>query len=102
MVYLFNFRKSNMNKLQKILFSVSATLTALIVFYWLSQGGEMLTKTKVLVDKTSELDKMLGVKNEVWVDKFVLGFDYVAILIIGILAITLILNYLFKTNRKET
>jgi hypothetical protein len=91
-----------MNKLQKILFSVSATLTALIVFYWLSQGGEMLTKTKVLVDKTSELDKMLGVKNEVWVDKFVLGFDYVAILIIGILAITLILNYLFKTNRKET
>lgn len=91
-----------MNKSQKILFIISALAIISTLVYWLSQGAEIFTKTKVLVDQTSELDKMLGVKNEVWVDKFILGLDYTAAIIIGILIITFIINYLLKTNRKES
>lgn len=91
-----------MNKSQKFLFIISALAIISTLVYWLSQGAEIFTKTKVLVDQTSELDKMLGVKNEVWVDKFILGLDYTAAIIIGILIITFIINYLLKTNRKES
>lgn len=91
-----------MNKKQRILF-LSALLSILgIILYWLMQGAEIFTKTKVIIDQTSELDKMLGVKNEVWVDKFVLGLDYSAVAIVIILILTFILNNLLKNKQKES
>jgi len=91
-----------MNKKQRILF-LSALLSILgIILYWLMQGAEIFTKTKVIIDQTSELDKMLGVKNEGWVDKFVLGLDYSAVAIVIILILTFILNNLLKNKQKES
>ncbi|MCS7052934.1 MAG: hypothetical protein NZM09_04280 [Ignavibacterium sp.] len=90
-----------MNKSQKILFSISALIIISILSFWLIQGGELFTKTKILVDNTSELDKALGIKNEVWVDKFILGLDYSAVIILGVLIITFLINYYLKTKRKE-
>lgn len=91
-----------MNKKQRILF-LSALLSILgIILYWLMQGAEIFTKTKVIIDQTSELDKMLGVKNEVMVDKFVLGLDYSAVAIVIILILTFILNNLLKNKQKES
>lgn len=90
-----------MNKSQKILFSISALIITSLLSVWLIQGGELFTKTKILVDNTNELDKALGIKNEVWVDKFVLGLDYSSVIILGVLIITFLINYYLKTKRKE-
>lgn len=91
-----------MNKYLKIINTISVVLIISVIIFWLSQGGETFTKTKIIVDKSTELDKMLGVKNEVWVDKFILGLDYSAFIIALILIITIALNYLLKTKRKES
>ncbi len=58
-----------MNKKQKYFLVIGIILIAAALLYWFTQGAEILTKTQILVDKTSDLDKMLGVKNEQYVDK---------------------------------
>ena len=62
-----------MNKKQKYFLVIGIILIAAVLIYWFTQGAEILTKTQVLVDKTTDLDKMLGVENKQYVDKFVLG-----------------------------
>jgi hypothetical protein len=91
-----------MIKKLKLLNFVAFVISVLLIFTWLYSGAEIFTKTKILVDKTTELDKMLGVKNEVWVDKFILGLDYTATAIVAITIITIGVNYLLKNKRKES
>lgn len=91
-----------MNKNQKIIIFIAIFATVVLIAFWLLQGAEIFTKTKILVDNTTELDKMLGVKNEVWIDKFILGLDYLSVAIAFIITTTIALNYLFKTKRKES
>ncbi len=94
--------KIKMNRNQIIVNLIALSFIVIIISYWIIQGAEIFTKTKILVDKTSELDKMLGVKNEVWVDKFILGLDYSIFAIAIIVAITILINYILKTKRKES
>jgi len=91
-----------MNKKQRTINLIAFLAIFGIIIFWLLQGAEIFTKTKVLIDQTSELDKMLGVKNEVWVDKFILGLDYSVVAIVIILILTYILNNLIKNKRKES
>lgn len=91
-----------MSKNQKIINTISLVAIIFVILYWLSQGAELFTKTKILVDNSTELDKMLGVKNEVWVDKFILGLDYSAVIIVIIFSISIGLNYLLKIKQKES
>ncbi len=49
-----------MNKNQKYIAVIGIILIAIALFYWYSQGAEVFTKTQVLIDKTTELDRMLG------------------------------------------
>lgn len=91
-----------MNKNQKIVLLIGIFLILIVLVYWYSQGGEILTKTQILVDKTTELDRMLGVENKQYEDKFVLGLDYAGAISAAIAFITVILIYLFKNKRKET
>lgn len=91
-----------MNKNQKIILLIGIILIVVVLAYWYSQGGEIFTKTQVLVDKTSDLDRMLGVENKQFEDKFILGLDYAGAISVAIAAITGILIYLFKNKRKET
>lgn len=101
-----------MNKSQKNTLALGIILLIITFTYWYIQGAEIFTKTQVLVDKTTELDKMLGVKNEQWVDKFVFGFfpsgmssllEMFSTASIGgaIVIITGILFYLFRNKKKE-
>ena len=62
-----------MNKTQKYIAVIGIILIAITLFYWYSQGAEIFTKTQVLVDKTTELDRMLGVENKQYIDQFVFG-----------------------------
>ena len=81
--------------------------------YWYSQGFQVFTKTQILVDKTTDLDRMLGVENKQYIDQFVFGLFpsgmtsvvemSSAVSISGlVLVISGILIYLFKNNRKKT
>jgi len=102
-----------MNKKQKIAIITGIILVTLLLIYWYTQGAEIFTKSQVLVDKTTDLDRMLGVENKQYVDKFVFGLVPSGFLSISELAsvftfsivvvfISGILIYLFRNKRKET
>ncbi len=91
-----------MNSKQKLVLIIGIILIIAVLAYWYSQGAELFTKTQVLVDKTTELDRMLGVENKEYVDKFVLGLDYAGAISAAIAVISGVLIYLFKNKRKET
>jgi len=102
-----------MNKNQKYIAVIGIILIAIALFYWYSQGAEVFTKTQVLIDKTTDLDRMLGVENKQYVDQFVFGLlpsgrsSIMEIIstasIAGVVVILSgILIYLFRNKRKET
>ena len=62
-----------MNKNQKYVMIIGTILIASALIYWYSQGAEVFTKSQVLIDKTTDLDRMLGVENKEYIDQFVLG-----------------------------
>jgi cbb3-type cytochrome oxidase subunit 3 len=101
-----------MNKNQKYIAAIGIILIAITLFYWYSQGSEVFTKTQVLVDKTTDLDRMLGVENKQYVDQFVFGLfpsgmtsiaEISSAASISTIVIVLagILIYLFRNKRKE-
>ena len=101
-----------MNKNQKYIAAIGIILIAITLFYWYSQGAEVFTKTQVLVDKTTDLDRMLGVENKQYVDQFVFGLfpsgmtsiaEISSAASISTIVIVLagILIYLFRNKRKE-
>ena len=101
-----------MNKNQKMVTRLGIFLIVNTLFYWYSQGYEVFTKTKVLVDKTTDLDRMLGVENKEYIDKFVFGLlpsgmssimeTISTASIAGIIVLLSgILIYLFRNKEKE-
>jgi uncharacterized membrane protein len=102
-----------MNKTQKYIIAIGIILIGITLIYWYSQGAEVFTKTQVLVDKTTDLDRMLGVENKQYVDQFVFGLfpsgmssimEMVSTASISgvVVLLTGILIYLFRNKRKET
>lgn len=90
-----------MNKIQKYVLIIGIILIATALIYWFTQGAEIFTKTQVLVDKTTDLERMLGVENKQYVDKFVLGLDYTGGFSAAIAFISGILIYIFRNKRKK-
>jgi len=90
-----------MNKNQKYVLAIGIILILGAFIYWFTQGAEILTKNQVLVDKSTDIDKMLGVKNEQYVDKFILGLDYTAGFSVIMAFISGIFIYLFRNKQKE-
>jgi len=102
-----------MNKNQKYVFVIGIILIISTLIYWLMQGAEIFTKTQILVDKTTDLDRMLGVVNKQYVDHFMFGFlpsgfsvsiELLSVSVISgiLIVISGILIYLFKTKKKES
>ena len=90
-----------MNKNQKYVLALGIILITSVLMYWYSQGAEVFTKSQVLIDKTTDLDRMLGVENKEYVDKFVLGLDYAGGFSATVAALSGILIYLFRNKRKK-
>lgn len=65
-----------MNKRQKNIIMISAFLIIAAFIIWMLFGGEIFTKTQVLVDAQTDLEKELGITHQTWEDKFILGLDY--------------------------
>ena len=102
-----------MNKKQRNILITGIILIITLLFIWYQQGLEVFTKTQVLIDKTTDLDRMLGVENKQFIDKFVFGLlpsgfsslqelSSVAAFSAIIIIISGILIYLFKNKKKET
>jgi hypothetical protein len=101
-----------MNKNQKYVAAIGIILIGITLFFWYSQSAQIFTKTQVLVDKTTDLDRMLGVENKQYVDQFVFGLFPSGIASIAeissvasisgiIIVFAGILIYLFRNKRKD-
>ncbi len=84
-----------LNKKQKTVRNISLLLIVIALIIWLGYGGDILTKTEVLVETNDEL---FGTVKE-WKDQFVLGLDYTLGIIGGIVAITITTLYLLRTKK---
>ena len=62
-----------MNKKQKIVIYTGLLIIIITLILWKTGGGEIFTKTKVWVDKTTELDRMLGIEVGDWQNTFIFG-----------------------------
>ena len=62
-----------MNKKQKITIITGLLIIAAVFIVWLSYGGELFTKTQVLIEKKDEL---FGTTYKEWKDQFIWGLDY--------------------------
>ncbi|MCJ7554092.1 MAG: hypothetical protein MUO34_09425 [Ignavibacteriaceae bacterium] len=87
-----------MNKNQKMILIVAILLVAVVLIYWQIQGGEIFTKTQVLVEKA---DGLFNITYKEWEDKFVLGLDYAGAVSGAIVVLSGFLIYLFRNKRKE-
>lgn len=88
-----------MNEKQKTVLLIATSLITGFVAVWLFTGGEIFSKSQVLVEKT---DPLFGTTYSEWQDKFILGLDYTALASAIVGTVSGILIYLFKTKRKET
>jgi hypothetical protein len=100
-----------MNKNQKYVLIIGIILIATAFIHWYTQGAEVFTKSQVLIDKTTDLDRMLGVENKEYIDQFVLGLfpsgmssiaEIISAASISGLVVVLsgLLIYLFRNKRK--
>lgn len=84
-----------MNKKQKITIIIGFLIIAIAFIVWLSYGGELFTKTQVLVEKKDEL---FGTTYKEWKDQFIWGLDY-TLYVTG--ATVFICGILFLVFRKK-
>lgn len=85
-----------MNKKQKITLYTGLLIIVIAFVVWLAYGGELFTKTQVLIEKKDEL---FGTTYKEWKDKFIWGLDYtlyvtgITVFICGILIL------IFRKNK---
>ena len=86
-----------MKKLKIVLF-VGAILILFALILWAAHGGQIFTKTQVLVEKQDEL---FGTTYKEWEDKVVIGLDYAGgfSAIVGVL--TGIILFIFRNKKSK-
>ena len=87
-----------MNNKQKIILIVGSVLIIAALIVWLSNGGEIFTKTRVLVERKDEL---FGTTYKEWKDKLVIGLDYAGGFSAIVLAVMGVLLFVFRTKKEE-
>ena len=87
-----------MNKKQKIILVSELVLVIIALAVWLLSGGEIFTKTQVMIEKTDEL---FGHTYMEWEDKLVIGLDYAGGFSAIVTVITGILFFLFRTKKNK-
>ncbi len=85
-----------MNRKQKIIL-VSFGFVALgAILIWISYGGEIFTKTQVLIEKKDEL---FGWSQKEWINKFIWGLDLSGALIFASALISGILLFIYRSKK---
>ncbi|MBK6913084.1 MAG: hypothetical protein IPH11_05235 [Ignavibacteriales bacterium] len=83
------------NSKQKKTFVIGIMIIIAAVIVWAGFGGEIFTKTQVLVEKQDEL---FGTTYKEWKDQFILGLDY-TVGFSGIVALVSALIIFFKRDK---
>ncbi len=86
-----------MNKKQKIVLVVGAVLIFSALILWLAHGGEIFTKTQVLIEVQ---DDLFGTTYNEWEDKIVIGLDYAGGFSAMVAVISGMLFFLFRTKKR--
>ena len=87
-----------MNRKQKITLIIVLSVIVISLIVWQLYGGELFTKSQVLVEKKDEL---FGWSEKKWVDKFVWGLD-LSLVISGISVVAGgIFYYIFRNKKSE-
>ncbi len=87
-----------LNKRQKQIRLTAVIIIALAFIIWLIYGGEIFTKTQVLVEIN---DEIFGPRKE-WQNQFIWGLDLTVLISVLVVVITLPLLYLNRTKNQET
>ena len=85
-----------MNKKQKMVLVVGAILIFSALILWLSHGGEIFTKTRVL---TEVQDDLFGTTYNEWEDRIVVGLDYAGGFSGIVAVISAVLFFFFRTKK---
>ncbi len=89
---------STMNNKQKFILIITVAIIFISLIIWQIYGGELFTKTQVLIEKKDEL---FGWTEKVWEDKFIWGLDLSA----GISGVTVliggILFFIFRNKKPK-
>ena len=89
-----------MNKKQKITLIIGAVLILAALILWVANGGEIFTKTQVLIEREDEL---FGTTYKEWEDKLVIGLDYAGGFSAIVAVLAGIIFFLFRNKKsKET
>ncbi len=86
-----------MNKKQKASLYISLSIIVLSFIAWQLYGGDIFTKTEVLVEVKDEL---FGTTKE-WKDQFVWGLDLTGIISAVSVIIGGVLIFLFRTKKNQ-
>lgn len=87
-----------MNNKQKIILIIGSVLVVAALIVWITNGGEIFTKTQVLVEKK---DDLFGTTYKEWQDKLVIGLDYAGGFSAIVLVIISLLLFFFRTKKEE-
>lgn len=85
-----------LNIVQKRILTIGLLIITAAFILWLSLGGEIFTKTQILVEKH---DKVLGRTYNEWKDQFILGIDYTLLFSFIVFLITSVALFI-KRNKK--
>lgn len=85
-----------MNKKQKITLITGLLIIAAAFIVWLSYGGELFTKTQVLIEKKDEL---FGTTYKEWKDQFIWGLDYTLYVTGATVFVCGVLFYFFRKKK---
>jgi hypothetical protein len=85
-----------MNKKQKITILAGLLVIITVFIVWLSYGGDLFTKTQVLIEKKDEL---FGTTYKEWKDQFIWGLDYTLYVTGATVVICGILFFVFRKKK---
>ncbi len=87
------------NKKQKSAMLVGLFVIAAALIIWISLGGEIFTKTQILIEKR---DEILGTTYKEWKDQFVLGLDYTMGFVAVVFAFTGLVVFMKRDKKRLT
>lgn len=86
-----------LNKSQKYILISGLLFISAALIIWAGFGGEVFTKTEILVEKN---DDLLGTTYKEWQNKFILGLDLTLVFIL-ITSLITIAAFFLKRGKKQ-
>lgn len=86
------------NKKQKYTIVIAAAAIIAVFIYWQISGGEIFSKSRVLIERKDEL---FGTTYKEWKDKLIWGLDYTLIVSAVIILISGALVFIFKKKADD-